>query len=196
MVMGDDDQFSQEYYKALEDSKTHHREHKTFSGKFLIKHVDIIKEIIEQYKIKTILDYGCGKGLQYRLLVKDDLTIEEYWGIETVKYDPAWPDYAKEPVGEFDLVLCTHVLGTIPIHDLPAFVKRLFSHTKNVLYIAERIGMPKKDWTNAAETNCPVGWTAMQWIDLIAPLRPGGRKVFITVAYPRPDGIVYGRFKL
>lgn len=189
--------FSDAYYKALEDSKKHHQTSKTFSGKFLLKHADPIKEIIEQYGVKTILDYGCGKGMQYWMPLPDDRTLEEYWGIEVTKFDPAWPEFSKEPTGVFDLVLCTHVLGTIPIPDLPQFVQRLFSYTarNGILYVAERIGLPKKDWTDAS-TQCPIGWTAMQWIDLITPLRPGGRKVFLTVAYPRPDGIMYGRFKL
>lgn len=128
------------------------------------------------------------------MLIPNGQTLEEYWGIEVTKYDPAWPEYSTPPEGKFDLVICTHVLGTIPIIDLPIFVHRLYRHTSKVLYVAERISEgPKKAWT---EIECPIGWTAMQWIDLLGPLRPGGIKVFLTVAYPRPEGVLYGKFKL
>lgn len=187
---------SNDYWKALEDSKRHHATSKTFSGKFLLKHAEPIKEIIERYGIRTILDYGCGKGEQYKMLLPNKQTLEEHWGIEVVKYDPAWPEFAKEPVGKFDLVICTHVLGTIPIKDLEWFAMRLYSHCGNVLYVGERMNATDKNKKNWTDLECPVGWTAMQWIDLLAPLRHGGVKVFLTVAYPRSDGIVYGRFKL
>ena len=36
-----------------------------FNGRSLLKFVDIIKAYLEQHECKSILDYGCGKGILY-----------------------------------------------------------------------------------------------------------------------------------
>ncbi len=43
-----------------------HVEGETFSGASLLPHVARIKTLIVATEAKTILDYGAGKGLQYR----------------------------------------------------------------------------------------------------------------------------------
>jgi hypothetical protein len=39
---------------------------KTFPGQSLFAHVERIKRLIDETGARTILDYGAGKGLQYR----------------------------------------------------------------------------------------------------------------------------------
>ncbi len=147
------------------------------------------------------MDFGCGKGLQYKQCIKgpnrtDGPTLEEYWGIKVTKYDPAVPEFAKEPEGKFDLVICSHVLGTVPIKDLDDwFVDKLFSYANKAVYIVERISHPKKDWTQLA-AECPVGWNAVKWLDLLVPHRvKGGPTIYLCVVYPHADGLIYGQFE-
>lgn len=181
---------SDAYWKALEDAKQHHQTSKTFSGKFLKRYLDEICEVIKDYHCQTVLDLGCGKGLIYQ-----ERDLEAEWGVKITKYDPAVPEFATEPDGQFDLVICTHVLGTIPIVDLPWFIDRMYRFSRRCVFVAERVSNPKKDWCDIAES-CPVGWTAVKWLDELSPRRPGGRVLFFTVVYPRPEGLLYGRFKV
>jgi hypothetical protein len=210
------DKVSPEYYTALEDSKKLHSATNKFSGKFLRPHAKSIKDIIEAQEVKSILDYGCGKGLQYQWVIPDNApieqwigeesklgtnvvpsgkTLEQYWGIEVTKYDPAVPEFSKEPRGSFDLVLVSHVLGTIPVQDLPIIVERIFSLTNKYVYVIEAIGAPKKQWASG-ETEFPVGWTTMQWIDVLAPLKPVHLICELCVRYRSAVGSHLGRFKL
>lgn len=144
-------EFSPAYHRALLEAQRHHQSSKTYSGKFLRPHAPAIKEIIDRLGVKRILDYGCGKGEQYRWVSHGDdasipkgLTIEGYWGISAWKYDPAWEPYSVPPVGEFDLVICTHVLGSIPLPDLPAVRDEIFKLATKAVYIAEKLGPVRK----------------------------------------------------
>jgi hypothetical protein len=45
-----------ELYKEI------HENQNVYNGSALILHAQSIKDIIEMLNVKTILDYGCGKG--------------------------------------------------------------------------------------------------------------------------------------
>lgn len=181
---------SDAYWKALEDSKRHHATSKTFSGKFLKRYTEEIGGIIKDYRCRSVLDLGCGKAAVYK-----ERDLESEWGVKVTKYDPAVPEYSEEPQGKFDLVICTHVLGTIPIADHSWFIDRMYSFSSRCVFVAERVSQPKKDWCDIVES-CPVGWTAVRWLDELSPRRPGGIVLHFTVVYPRPEGLLYGRFKI
>ena len=158
---------TERYDLALELSKRQHRSSKTYSGKFLRPFAHRIKAIIDTHECASILDYGCGKGLQYEW-EWDNLTLEKYWGMEVTKFDPAWPPFAKEPEGKFDLVLCTHVLEIIPLSDLDWFVDRVLSFATKVAFFAVRTASDtrpaKARWRLK---DIPSDWHADQWVDLL-----------------------------
>mgnify|MGYP001608008267 CR=1 FL=1 len=180
------------YGDALEACKGHHREHKTFSGKFLRPHAPFIKEIVDRLGCKTILDYGAGKGRQYEWVNPETgLTMEQHWGVEVRKYDPAWPPYAEEPSGKFDLVICTHTLRCIPLTDLPVIIDRLYSLSGRALYIVERIGRPKK---GLFQSDAFPQWTPKQWAAAVGG-RPGV-ETHLICRERGPEGMHLHRFKL
>lgn len=158
---------SADYRDCLEDCRRHHASSKTFSGRFLRPHTPFIKEIIDRLGCRSVLDYGCGKGEQYAWVMPSrGITIEEFWGVPVTKYDPAWPPFAAEPEGSFDLVICTHTLGAIPAGDVPWVVDRLISLSAKAVYIAEKLGpVKKKVFTRdvaMARWNAE-GWKAAVW---------------------------------
>ena len=71
----------------------------------------VIEKLYPKYKYKSILDYGCGKGM--------DAESFRALGIKTIKYDPYYTDAIDEifsldhSVGRFDLVTCTYVLNVL-----------------------------------------------------------------------------------
>jgi hypothetical protein len=156
---------SQAYLDALEDSKAHHLRSKTFAGDLVLVHARNIKDLIDRNGCRTLLDYGCGKGKQYgepqrKLGYK---TLEEFWGVEVTKYDPAWGPFAADPVGKFDIVICTHTLGSIPQTDMGWVVDRLYGYARKALYVAEIIGPVKKRVFRRPEAMA-IGWTPEQWL--------------------------------
>jgi len=76
----------------------------------------IVSTLINQLKIKNILDYGCGKG---RLL--PSLTLNH--PIECIQYDPAIEEFSALPSPQ-ELVCCIDVLE----HIEPENLETVFNH--------------------------------------------------------------------
>lgn len=113
----------------------------TFPGSSLAPHVTAIKKLIQASDGRTILDYGAGKGLQYRphrVMVEGRHVadgIAEYWDVDELRcYDPGYAPFATLPEGRFDGVVCTDVLEHCPEEDLPWIVAELFGFAKRFVY--------------------------------------------------------------
>lgn len=155
------------YSRALEEAKAHHLKSKTYSGKFLRPHKPFLTRLIREEGITSALDYGCGKGDQYHWIDPTDMkTLESVWGFEVTKYDPAYDPYSAEPEGHFDLVICTHTLGSIPLVDQRDILHRLFDYAVGFVYIAEKIGAVRKG-VHGARQGFANHWKRDDWIELI-----------------------------
>lgn len=161
---------SREHAEAVVEGQRHHESSKTYSGSLMRPHVPYLEEMIARLGIRSAIDYGCGKGEQYRWRdpKAGDRTIEERFGFEVFKYDPCWPPFAAEPEGQFDLVIITHTLNLIPMGDNDWIMSRLYGLATKALFIAEKIG-PRKKGEIADPVNRAIGWTVQQWLDRIAP---------------------------
>ena len=171
------------YLAALEDSKQIHKG-KTFTGRFLRPHAPFVKEIIDRLGIKTVLDYGCGKGQQYEwVMERHGCTIEEWWGVKVTKYDPAYPPFAAEPEGTFDLVICTQVLGSIPVSDRAWVIDRLYGLSTMAIYVSERLGGARKVVGDNSQRGAD--WTEADWVK--AMTRPEIREVTLATRVRQED---------
>ena len=176
---------SEAYWRALEDSKVVHKTTKTFSGRIFRPHAAFCKEIIDRLGCLSCLDYGCGKGQQYEWVMPNrQMTFEQWWGVEVKKYDPAWPAFAEEPVGKFDLVICSHVLGTIPVKDLSWALDRIYGYAGKAVYFAEIIGPSSKKAMFHDADNLPCEWTPEQWMAALRRDTP----LEVTLACKEQDG--------
>lgn len=85
-----------------------------FKGYSLLPHVEDIANLIELRNARTLLDYGCGKGLQYT-----EKNAHGAWGgIMPMLYDPHVEKFSVKPLGKFDGVICTDVLEHIPEEEI------------------------------------------------------------------------------
>jgi len=126
-------------------------ENKTWAGLDIIKYQKHIRDLVKRYNAKTILDYGCGKGEQYRQLLPYESedkrqTFDDWLGVKVYCYDPCVPEYSQLPPEgtKFDGVICSQVLGTIPDADLPWVAKKLESYTKDFCFISLNYQRPPK----------------------------------------------------
>lgn len=98
----------EEYY--LDQYKILHKHPHKFAGDQTPHHRKEIGELVRSTGAQTLLDFGCGKGWQYK-----SAKIHEDWGVEMpTLYDPAVPQYKALPDGPFDGVICTDVLEHVP----------------------------------------------------------------------------------
>lgn len=96
-----------ETYRGL-NAELHRRNHRYGIGGS--QHWRKIVPLLKVYKIKTILDYGCGKGTLSKV-------------IHCTNYDPCVPEFNHEPVPH-DLVVCTDVLE----HIEPELLENVLTH--------------------------------------------------------------------
>jgi hypothetical protein len=182
-------EFSKDYDTALRQTQKFHQREKGFSGRFMVRYIEDIKQIATAHQCKSMLDYGCGRGAQYAEPLEIDgrfVSVEDYLGIHDItKYDPGYQPFAKEPSGRFDLVICTQVLGSIPVGDLPAVLDRIFSYAIRAVYIGEVLNdAPRKQLHHslASAGKMPHGWSRDQWADQV---RAAGERHPKIAAYLR-----------
>lgn len=176
---------SDDYFLALAESKRYQGRSRSFSGALIYPHIHKIKEIIDRHGCVTVLDYGCGKGVQYEHPIPeiDGRLLEDYWGVKVRKYDPAWKPFSQKPNGLYDLVIVTHALGCVPKRDLSTIIRRLYGYAGAALYVGEIIGpVRKKVFSNTAAM--PFGFKPEDWMRV---LRKSGTKVEVTLGTKTND---------
>jgi SAM-dependent methyltransferase len=112
------------YQESVEQGAKFQAENKSWAGLDTVKYQKQIKDLVDHYQAKTILDYGCGKGEQYVQLLpyeseEQRQTLDDWLGVTVYKYDPCVPEFATPPPNDmkFDGVICSQVLHTIPDAD-------------------------------------------------------------------------------
>lgn len=165
----------------------------TYPGASLFTHIKHVKDHIEQTGARTILDYGCGKGHQYRaakLVIKDVGTwqgVSDYWGVDEINcYDPSVERFSRLPQGAFDGVISTDVLEHCPEQDLPWIVAEMFGYATrfvfaNVACYPARTTLPNGE--NAHCTVRPLDW----WSALFAQAAKARPEIRWTVMVEKTD---------
>ncbi len=147
-----------------------------YSGISLLPHLPLIREMVRQSGARTLLDYGSGKGLQYRMKdfalrngerAKD---IASYLGVQNVVcYDPAVPAFDTFPEGKFGGVICTDVLEHCPEQDLPWILEEMFAAADKFVFANIASYPAGKTLPNGENAHCtvqPEEW----WTNMIAPV--------------------------
>lgn len=127
---------------------------------------DDIKQMLEQFNCKTLLDYGCGHGLQYS---KHDL--HKYWGLtELAKYDPGVQEFEEKPQGSFDAVINTDVLEHIPEDYVYDVITDIFSYADKFVYFSIATGLAKAILPNGENAHCTLK-PHSEWVEIIDEMR-------------------------
>lgn len=139
---------------------------KALRGLTVLRYADTIKEILERFNAKTLLDYGCGGGDAYRAPHR----LHERWGIEhPIMYDPAFPKYARSVAGQtFDGVICIDVLEHLDEDSVDAVIDTLFGHAEQFVFATVCCRPAAKtfpDGTNLHTLIRPHRWWVDSFID-------------------------------
>jgi hypothetical protein len=155
------------YFEALRATQRLHHNTKKFNGRFLWRYLDVLEPLIHSLNCRTLLDYGCGKAKQWTTPMDDGLLLADRLGVEVTMYDPGLPQYSKLPEGTFDAVVCTQVLGAIPISDLPWVIDRLYAYADKLLFTGERVRPVRKKLHAHMREQMPHEWSPKQWQDVL-----------------------------
>jgi hypothetical protein len=136
---------------------------KTYNGRSLPRHAARIKALIDEHGARTLLDYGSGKGHQYRAMevrLPDGRvfgSIPAYWGVDNVTcYDPAYEPFSQLPPGPFDGVICTDVLEHCPEQDIGWILGELFSFARAFVFANVACYPAMKHLPNGENAHCTV----------------------------------------
>ena len=112
--------------KYLNNLKKLHETRDSFGSK--ASELNKIKYIISTYDVKSILDYGCGKGK----LIKTIKSL--YPNIISTGYDPGNQEFSNKPT-QHELVSCVDVLEHVEPNLLDNVIKHLDSLSEKFLYL-------------------------------------------------------------
>ena len=141
---------------------------KTFDGMSLMPQLRRIKDLFARAGVRTVLDYGCGKGQQYApRVLKDDDGISyddviDFLDVDNVHcYDPCYIPFSTLPQGRFDAVVSTDVLEHCPEQDVPWIIEEIFSYADRCVYANIACYPARKQLPNGENAHCtikPVEW--------------------------------------
>lgn len=116
-----------------------------------------IAEHCRRIGIKSLLDYGCGAGDQYR----KPYEIQGWWGIEQLcLYDPA-TKFDMPPLRKFDAVICTDVLEHIPESEIDLTLSHMLWFAEKFAFLTVCCRPAHKNLPNGM--NCHVTIKPMEW---------------------------------
>lgn len=151
-----------------------------FHGLSILQHAKQIGQLIRQYDVKTVLDYGSGRGDAYRSPHK----LHHEWGLKRKSitlYDPAFPQYESLPVKPRDMVVCSDVLEHVPEADVPAFIGDLYGLARKVIWASVCCRPAKKTFPNT-DINLHVCVHPIEWWNWMFRMRRG--PAFVLVETP------------
>jgi hypothetical protein len=140
----------------IEQYRQIHRTKRYSHGGCVQRYVNDITHLCCAIPTRTILDYGCGKGLQYT-----EDKIHEPWGVMPCLFDPGVPGIDELPDRTFDGVICTGVLEHIPEDEIVVALDNLTRYAKRWAFIVVGIRPTKKllpDGRQAHVTLRPKEW--------------------------------------
>ena len=113
---------------------------KVFTGLELLQYVAPIKEFIKDYQASSLLEYGCGRGDQYKPFGEDNKSsfedVKSYWNLKNVAcYDSTFKNDNNVLDKSYDGVVCVNYLQFYNIEDLSWLVRDLFSHAEKFVFI-------------------------------------------------------------
>lgn len=133
---------------------------KKFSGFSLERCIDDVEWTFSVKKPKRILDYGCGKGLQYtekklHLRFSDEIPF---------LYDVGVPQFRTRPEGLFSGIICTDVMEHIDERDVDTVLADIFSFATDDACLFFNIAtVPAKSATLSDGRNVHLTLKPRQW---------------------------------
>lgn len=168
---------------AIEQYKLMHKSPKMFRGASMKGHTEAVADIVNRYQLKTLLDYGSGKGEQY-----DKMHLHDRWGgIRPTCYDPGYPPIAEKPKGKFDGVICLDVAEHIPEVGIDDFLRDVVGYADKVALFCVFTELSRKFLPNGENCHLTVrepNW----WIDRLAKATDHAVVDHYDIRKPLPGG--------
>jgi len=114
----------------------------------------VLGDVFKKEDTKTLLDYGCGQGIQY-----SEAKVHELWGIKEVEcYDPAIEQYSMKPDKSkfFDAIICIDVMEHIPERSVNDILQDIFAYKTNLVFFSISTVLAKAKLPDGSNAHCTV----------------------------------------
>lgn len=145
-----------------------HADPNLYEGSAFGLHASNIHGMLVEHQAQTLLDYGCGKGIQY---FKEKSHVHYLNNIMPALYDPAVKEFSQLPDGKFDGTICTDVLEHIDEAYIPGILSEIFDKSTKFAYLGICTSLADSflpDGRNSHITIKPASW----WADIITQINP------------------------
>ena len=122
-----------------------------------------IKDLVDLTDSNTLLDYGSGKGIQYKTVLPEDENrvacqkLQDYWETSEIYcYDPAYPPHQNLPNRQFDGVISTDVLEHCHQEDMKWIINEIFSLAKRFVFANVACYRASKSLPNGKNAHCTI----------------------------------------
>lgn len=151
----------------IQQYKQYHSKADKYPGNSFRNGYQHITDLIRETQAQTVLDYGCGKGEQYKVQKR-----HEVWGIGMpTLYDPAVPEFETLPDQMFDGIYSTDVMEHIPEEVIPEVFDWIFNHANKFVFLGISTQPARAILPNGENAHCtvkPISW----WADQIKKHKP------------------------
>ena len=120
------------YESLTEATKFHSVNESNWIGEALAEYKHNVFNLIKENNIKTILDYGCGKAKFHSILFNNKKVPGSPMDINITPYDPAVPEFANKPTGQYDLVLCVDIMEHVQEDKVEEVLKDIFTFSNRI----------------------------------------------------------------
>lgn len=143
----------------------------------VMKYSKEILRFLAQTNSKSLLDYGCGEGHQYK-----KFKLDEFWDLEELYcYDPALEEYENRPTKKYDAVINTDVLEHIPEVYLDEVVSDIFSFAENLVYFSICTCRAKTILPNGENAHCTLK-SHEEWTEILKEYRSTNQVLVVRTA--------------
>ena len=94
------------------------------------KNMRKVKDLISEYDIKNILDYGCGNSYSMNYIVDSSTS-----PVELTKYDPFVSQYSVRPENKFDLVVSHNVINVVEIEYVSKVLEDICEYANKIVLL-------------------------------------------------------------
>ena len=145
------------YYSFL--LKLMHLKKNTFKGYSLRNNIHHINEIIKNHNIESLLDYGCGKALEYNPNPYNK-------SLEIFLYDPFYKRFNLLPKKQYDLVVCTDVMEHVEKTNINNVLNHINSFSNRAVFFSISTNLAKKNLPDGQNAHVTI-LSDQEWKNLI-----------------------------
>jgi len=144
--------------------KQMHLDPNMFRGNATKEYASEISSLLSKFSVKSILDYGSGKGLQY---TEDKLHEQYFNSVMPTCYDVGVEKFQTLPDGKFDAVISVDVLEHIPESQLDKVLTEIYQRATKCVFLGIHDSLALKKLPNGENAHCtvhPINW----WVELLS----------------------------